>query len=179
MNEKHFQDKKLHGLLEKVDQESAESCKQMGCQVCHGKLHKADYDRKPRGGPKWDKRYSFCCSEEGCRKRHTPPSVRFLGRRVYVGFVVVLLAAMTHGLNPQRIRRLREILRVDTRTLKRWRQWWLEDFAQSLFWKEHRSCFMPMICEANMPLSLCEVFEVDEPISLVKLLEFLAPLSCV
>jgi hypothetical protein len=30
----------------------------------------------------------------GCRRRRTPPSVRFLGRRVYVGFVLV--AAMQH-----------------------------------------------------------------------------------
>src|ERR1700726_3419348 len=57
-------------------------------------------NRKPRGGPQWDRRYSFCCAEEDCRRRLTPESVRFLGRRVYAGLVVVLMATMIHGLKP-------------------------------------------------------------------------------
>jgi hypothetical protein len=29
---------------------------------CRGKLHRADFDRKPRGGPQWARRYTFCCA---------------------------------------------------------------------------------------------------------------------
>jgi hypothetical protein len=51
--------------------------------------------RAPRGAAEgldasWDSRRSFCCAVEGCRRRSTPPSVRFLGRKVYVGAIVVL-----------------------------------------------------------------------------------------
>jgi hypothetical protein len=64
--------------------------------------------------------------------------VRFLGRRVYAGLVVVLITAMIHGLKPARVRRIREALQIDSRTLKRWRQWWLDNFVHSSFWKAAR-----------------------------------------
>jgi hypothetical protein len=58
--------------------------------------------------------------------------VRFLGRRVYAGLVVVLITTMIHGLKPGRVRRIRQTLQIDSRTLKRWRQWWLDSFVHSL-----------------------------------------------
>lgn len=61
---------------------------------------------------------------EAAARRHTPPSVRFIGRRVYGGLVVVLVSAMIHGLKPERVCRLREALQIDRRTLDRGRQWW-------------------------------------------------------
>ena len=57
--------------------------------------------------------------------------MRFLGRRVYAGLVVVLITAMIYGLKPARVRRIREALQIDSRTLKRWRQWWLDNFVRS------------------------------------------------
>jgi hypothetical protein len=129
----HLADQQLHQLLEKVDADLAQETAQAGCLYCNGKLHRADYDRKPRGGPQWDRRYSFCCAQEDCRRRRTPESVRFLGRRVYVGLVVVLITAMVHGLKPARVRRIREALQIDSRTVKRWRQWWLDKFVRSSF----------------------------------------------
>jgi hypothetical protein len=36
--------------------------------------------------------------------------VRYLGRRVYLGAVVVLITAMQAGLTPARVARLRELL---------------------------------------------------------------------
>jgi len=82
----------------------------------------ADFARKPLGGPQWERRYSFYCAEEDCRRRRTPESVRFLGRRVRAGLVIVLITAMIHGLKPARVRRIREASQIDSRTLKRWRQ---------------------------------------------------------
>ena len=40
---------------------------------------------------------------------------------------------MIHGLKPPRVRRIREALQIDSRTLKRWRQWWLDNFVRSSF----------------------------------------------
>ena len=97
MCQSHLADQQLHRLLEKVDWDLAGEACRRGCAYCGGKLHRADYERKARGGPQWDRRYSFCCAEQDCRRRKTPESVRFLGRRIYAGLVVVLVTTMVHG----------------------------------------------------------------------------------
>ncbi len=56
--------------------------------MCRGNLHQSHYLRKPRGVPKethpdYPVRFSYCCGVDGCRKRFTPPSMRFLSRKVY------------------------------------------------------------------------------------------------
>ena len=170
-------DQQLHQLLEKVDLDLAEQARQQGCPFCSGNLHWANYERKPRGGPQWDCRFSFCCAREGCRRRRTPESVRFMGRRVYAGFVVVLVSAMVHGLKPERVARLRETLGIDRRTLDRWRQWWLAAFVKSSFWKGARARFMPPLCEPMLPWSLCEIFGAERRDRLLELLTFLAPIT--
>jgi hypothetical protein len=123
------------------------------------------------------RRYSFCCAEEDCRRRRTPESVRFLGRRVYAGLVVVLISVMIHGLKPRRVRRIREALQIDSRTVKRWRQWWLESFVRSSFWKGARARFMPALCAPTLPLSLWLSFELEERQRLVAVLQFLKPIT--
>jgi hypothetical protein len=173
----HLADQQVYQLLEKVDGDLTEETRQQGCARCGGKLHRSDYDRKPRGGPQWELRFSLCCAREGCRRRHTPPSVRFMGRRVYAGLVVVLVSAMLHGLNPERVQRLREVLGIDRRTLQRWRQWWLVLFVESSFWREARARFMPSLCPKTMPLSLCVSFGVERRDRLLELLKFLAPIT--
>lgn len=174
----------IYELFKKCDADLAENCRLNGCLKCQeGKLHRADYRRKPRGGPKELRgpqetyRESFCCDQDGCRKRHTPPSVRFLGRKVYWGVVVVLVSAMRHGIKPERVKVLVEQLGIDRRTLERWRTWWLESFVQSPFWKEARARFMPLLCEKRLPWSLCEAFEIDRLDRLLDLLRFLRPMT--
>jgi len=173
----HLANQQLRQLLEKVDADLAKEACQKGCLHCEGKLHRADYDRKPRGGPQWDRRFSFCCAQEDCRRRRTPESVRFLGRRVYAGLVVVLVTVIIHGLKPARLRRIREVLRIDSRTLKRCRQWWLDTFVRSTFWKAARARFMPVVCEQTLPLSLWLSFELEERDRLLAVLEFLSPIT--
>jgi len=51
----------------------------------------------------YDRRHSFCCAEESCRRRTTPASVRFLGPKVYLGAIVALVTALRHGANAGRI----------------------------------------------------------------------------
>lgn len=177
--ERLLRDGRLRKLLEHGDEDLARECREEGCG-CGGALHSARYRRKPRGveGVEgWDRRHSFCCAQQGCRKRHTPPSLRFLGRRVYVGVVVVLAAAMTHGLKAHRVGRLGQVAGLDAKTLARWRAWWLESFVESGFWKGARGRFMPPVQEKLMPLSLVEAFGARRREGMVKLLEFLAPIT--
>jgi len=179
-------DQTLYWLLEKSDEDLAELAREQGCLHCAlGKLHRADYRRKPRGLKWWPKdpndtkRFSLCCDQEGCRRRHTPPSVRFLGRRVYGGVVAVLFPAMVHGLKPHRVGQIRQALglKIDRRTLERWRQWWLGPFVASSFWKAARARFLPPLCQKTLPLSLGLKFEVERRDRLLDLLLFLAPLT--
>ena len=103
--------------------------------------------------------------------------MRFLGRRIYAGLVVVLVTTMVHGLKPARVRRIREALLIDWRTLKRWRQWWLDRFVRSSFWKAARARFMPPVCEQILPLSLWLRFDLEGRQRLLAVLEFLSPIT--
>lgn len=179
--QKLLSDARLPGLLLNFDVDMAEGLRTAGCQLCGARLDSARYPRKPRGAlgplpPEYECRLSFCCAREGCRKRHTPPSVRFLGRRVYLGAVVVLATAMQQGVTAVRAHRLRELLGVSLRTLARWREWWLTVFAESAFWKTAKARFAVPVDTNELPLSLLQRFGADEPAP-VGLLRFIAPLS--
>jgi hypothetical protein len=169
-------------FLFSVDRDLAESARQQACP-CGGRLHCANYPRKPRGGddlpPQYSYRLSFCCDREGCRKRVTPPSVRFLGRKVYLAAVVVLVAAMRQGPSPRRVRELSSRFGADRRTIARWQVFWREHFPQTPFWKVARSCFMPAVEIALLPLSLLDaLFRGDDSCQgWERLLRFLAPIT--
>ena len=123
-------------------------------------------------------RCSFCCNQEGCRKRHTPPSVIYFWKEGVCGVTVILLTAMLHGVNERRARELGEKLGVDKKTLNRWRTWWLEQFPQSQFWKEAKGRFCEQPQEGFLPLSLLENFDVPEDSGGVLLmLKFFSPIS--
>ncbi len=173
-------DARLYEILTRIDEDLAETARQAGCRVCGDVLHRARFPRKPRGGPAalpadYDRRHSFCCAGEGCRKRRTPPSVRFLGRRVYLGAVVVLATALRHGPTRTRATYLRELLGVDARTLARWRQWWRRTFAESPWWMAMRGRFAPPVPGPALPDSLLRRFAGDSWEPLVALLRFVAP----
>lgn len=179
MSTKVVQDLRLYLFLEQIDEDLAETTGDGRCPFCGGILHCANYGRKPRGGPdglKWDRRFSFCCAEEGCRRRRTPPSVRFLGRKVYVGVVVVLVGSMMHGPDAKRMWTLHRELGIDRRTLERWRDWWLETFVETRFWKAKRGDFMPPLDEGSLPLSLVNCFGRTTE-ELVALMRFLSPIT--
>ena len=164
----------------RIDRVLLREMRSEACTRCGHALHTSDFARKPRGGPagfgeEADIRYSLCCAK--CRKRHTPPSLRFLGRRVYLGAVVVLVSAMRHGATPARTRKLREHLGVSRRTVERWRRWWREAFAESSFWRAVRAAFMPPVDPGLLPASLLERFTGDEEDRLLALLRFLGPIT--
>lgn len=166
----------------KVDRETLAQARAEGCGSCGGVLHCAHFHRKPRGGPAGlgadhDKRFSLCCDRNGCRERHTPPSLRFLGRKVYLSAVVVVVSAMRHGSSPARMRKLREHFGVSRRTVERWRVWWRESFAESAFWKAATAAFLPPVARDLLPASLLERFTGDAEAQLLVLLRFLGPIT--
>jgi hypothetical protein len=174
-------DVRFYAILEQIDGELSELARMQGCR-CGGRLHRARYPRKPRGGPAvlgvgYEQRESYCCAEEGCRRRTTPPSVRFLGRKVYLGAVVVLVSALRQGPNPTRVRVLHELFGVGERTLRRWRQWWQKSFAEGSFWRAARGRFMPALTPGELPGAMAERFGAQTTDGLCRLLRFLSPIS--
>lgn len=170
-------------FLYSVDKQIAESAHEEKCSCgCH--LHRANYPRKPRGGPddlpeEYRCRLSFCCARDGCRKRVTPPSVRFLGRKVYLGAVIILVSAMRQGPSPRRVRVLSSLFGADRRTISRWQVFWHEHFPQTSFWKVARSRLVPTIECASLPQSLLEAFvrRDDDRQGWRELLGFLSPIT--
>jgi hypothetical protein len=173
-------DPRLYVTLLQIDLSLAEEVKQKRCRHCSGRLDRARYPRKPRApislGREHHFRESFCCAEEGCRCRTTPPSVRFLGRRVYVALVVVLTTASSRSFNAACVQKLVEQLGVDRATLRRWQAWWRETVPDTSFWKTGRSRFMPPVDETQLPGSLVDAFGADTQDRLVALLCFVSPL---
>ena len=109
--------------LREVDEAEAARCRAAGCGYWPGKLHSARYPRKPYGlafelRDTGGRRFSFCCAD--CRLRSTPASVRFFGRRFYLGalFLVVSALALRGGVRLQTVERK---WGVPISTLRRWR----------------------------------------------------------
>ena len=175
-------DTRFHDLLLAFDRDIADAARVVGCAICPGVLHSARFRRKPRGRPcrlgaEHDQRFSFCCAVDGCRTRATPPSVRFLGRKIYLAAVVVLVSILQHGVTASRMKRLTEIACVDRRTVARWRAWWRDAFAASPFWRIARAAFMPPIDLGRLPAALIERFTGDTAEQLIALLRFMAPIT--
>jgi hypothetical protein len=174
-------DARLYDILQRIDEDLASVARAAGCQ-CGGQLHSARYPRKPRGGPaglgcSYEHRLSFCCAADGCRRRTTPPSVRFLGRKVYLGAVVVLVSALRQGPRPTRVRVLHELFGVGERTLRRWRQWWQRTFAEGAFWRAARGRVVPAVAARDLPRSLVKRFAGNAVDRVGGVLRFLSPIT--
>jgi hypothetical protein len=174
-------DTRFHDLLLAFDRDLVAAARAAGCP-CGGRLHSARYRRKPRGrpcslSPEHDWRLSFCCAVDGCRARNTPPSLRFLGRKVYVAAIVVLIAILRHGATGARMERLAQVVKVDRRTVERWRRWWRDRFTATPFWRAAGGAFMPPVDHERLPASLLERFIGDGAERLIALLRFLLPLT--
>jgi hypothetical protein len=119
--------------LTQIDAEIAAAVAAGRCPFCGGPLHRGNYARKPRGGlialagEDCLVRFSLCCGREGCRKRVTPPSLRFLGRRVYLGAVVIVASILSRVLRGAA--EIRRVTGVPARTTRRWLEWWSGPFV--------------------------------------------------
>lgn len=167
-----------------IDAEIASRIRARGCSRCGGPLCIGHYKRKPRGGriaeagaaELFSQRYSYCCGREGCRRRATPPSVRFLGRKVYLEGAI-LIACTLVPLIEQTASAVRRATGIALRTLRRWQTWWQTVFAASALYVELRAR-APGIDRASVPGALIALFEGETPIQkLTRTLKFLAPLT--
>jgi hypothetical protein len=175
-------DATFHDFLLACDQDLAAQARRRGCRFCRSALHSARYRRKPRGrlprlGPEHDWRFSLCCARHGCRRRETPPSLRFLGPKVYLAATIILIALLQEGATATRMRRLKELVGVDRRTVARWRRWRRVLATDSPFWRSARAAFMPPVDEDRLPAALIERFFGSAAERMLGLLRFLAPLT--
>jgi hypothetical protein len=167
-------------LLLAIDREKAAEVQAGRCPLCGGPLHVGHFCRKPRGfkGPVpdgFEVRFDFCCG--WCRRRCMPPSVRFLGRRVYLGVVVTLATALQHGVTSWRAQVLRRHLGMARVTLERWRRWWQEQLPGTDFWNRVRGGLPPTLRVDRLPQSLLAAFTGILRERLVSLVRLLGPVT--
>jgi hypothetical protein len=170
-------------VLFEIDRGLAEEARLKGCGACGAVVHVADYPRKVRGGP-WrlddethDRRLSFCCSRPGCRKRLTPPSVRFVARHVYLSVVVVLAGLLTQGPSRLRVRFLSQLFGVSRRTVARWRSFWQTRFEKTRTFRDLRGRLLVLSPDEPHPATLFDRLEGSDHQRLFALLELLSPMS--
>lgn len=159
----------------------AEQVKQTKCLFCHGNLHQSHYPRKPRGVPAdthadYAIRFSYCCGREGCRKRMTPPSMRFLSRKVYSSTIIFLVFLLKSKTDESKVEELNQLLgtSLSVETVRRWRNFWIKQVSQSRTWK--RAAFSQVMAQA-LPRSLLDVFQQNSDISLTRALTWILPLT--
>jgi hypothetical protein len=167
--------------LERVDQAIAAAVREGGCGRCGGPVHRGDYARKPRGGARagagegQTRRISFCCGAEGCRRRATPPSLRFLGRRVYLEAAVLVASAV--GVALTRAREVRRATGVPAMTVRRWLAWWSGPFVATEVFSELCARFVGGLPRHALPVAIVEKIEGSATARLELLARWLAPLT--
>ncbi|HXB16797.1 MAG TPA: hypothetical protein VNV44_13760 [Solirubrobacteraceae bacterium] len=178
-------------LLEAYDEAITGRVAAEGCPVCDGPLYRGDYDRKPRGGliartgEEFVRRFSLCCGREGCRRRATPPSLRFLGRRVYLGAVVILASLVAHALGVlttvrsakrRAAMKVRAATGVPARTTRRWLGWWRGPFLSTEVFVSIRARLVG-VDVAQLPASILDRLPGKSAEQVRALLTLLAPLT--
>jgi hypothetical protein len=170
----------FEGLLA-IDVAIVECAAREPCRDCGGPLYRGDYPRKPRGGriaafgEGFDRRFSLCCGRDGCRHRATPPSFRFLGRRAYVGAVVIVATAA--ALMTMAAAAVVRSTGVPARTTRRWLRWWHGSFTTSAPFAELSARLVPAPERHRLPVSVLERLATDGPVAVRRLLGWLAPIT--
>lgn len=110
--------------LRAFDFELFQVAKSKPCALCAGPLDTSHFPRKPRGAGEQElRRFSLCCRTEGCRHRVTPPSLRFLGRKIYSAWVVILAVEFCRDLGLGR--------QISRQTIARWKAFWSARLADT------------------------------------------------
>lgn len=138
--------------LRLIDFDLFQATRAKPCPLCGDRLHISNFPRKPRGAGEEERlRFSLCCRREGCRHRVTPPSLRFLGRKVYSAWVVILVLDFARELGLHR-----PIVR---QTITRWRAFWRERLdEQHPFMRRARATLPPGTPATSTPGILLIVF---------------------
>lgn len=153
----------LYYLLNRIDTDLSEQYRSLGCPDCDGPLHKAYYERKPRGGPELPdnlcERKSLCCGNRDCRHRLLPPSCLFMGRRVYWGVVILLIMTIRQN-RPEggNVSRLTDLFGIDRKTFFRWVVYYRDVFPSSVCWRVMRGRFSATVSNARLPGDALDAF---------------------
>jgi hypothetical protein len=151
----------LYEGLKRIDDELARKAKQQDCPHCGGPLDFARWRRNPRGHQiprSWATRHGLCCRK--CRKRVLPPSTLFLGRKVYLGAVVLIsVAAKQRRLVGGTARALRRMFGVAKETLARWLTYFSTDLPASPQWKRLRGRLSAEVRDDALPDALLMQFD--------------------
>jgi len=176
-----LQNTMFHAFLTTIDETLANKIGEAGC-LCGGSLHQSDYSRSPLGLPifcrkYYNRRLSFCCGQ--CRKRITPPSVRFFGRRRFPAPTFILLSFLKRGISAPILKQVRHHFGVDVskRTWQRWCRWWREGFVATAFWRQAKGLIPISALNENYPRPLLRVYSGSFSDRWVAVLKFLAPLT--
>lgn len=171
----------LYRFIQQIDLDTVRQAQASPCPHCGSRLDRADYERKPRGvslGSDDDsRRYSLCCRQDGCRKRLTCQSLRFMGRKVFLGFFILFSSSMDKASERRSINRISNDLSVSPQTLSRWLRYWRADFSKTTFWRREQGLFKPPFMEENHAAMLISRFRAQsqELQQWQALLTFLAP----
>ncbi len=173
-----LRDSSFYALLKRIDQAEAERVRAERCKYCGGPLHSANYHRTLMGLHPVDpllRRLSFCCAS--CRRRTSPPSVRFLKGRLFPGMTVVLAAALRHGPSRKRIEEVARVTGADRRTIERWCRWWRDTFGRCRFWVQARAQLDHPVPPTELPSGLLDRFAGECRERLLNLLRWLLPIT--
>lgn len=154
-----LRDPRFYLVLYDIDVEIARKTQEQPCAHCNDVVDTSDYQRKPRGLPiesdeRLSRRFSFCCRRDGCRRRLTPQSLRFAGRRVWVLTVILALSDTSES----GMSRLISLTKVPRQTIRRWRQWWSHVFLNSQFWRQARARFIDSNDMRQLPGQILDTF---------------------
>ena len=162
-----FQPAKLLSLIQmlfRIDQDLAEQRQATRCPHCGGHLHHGNYQRKPRG--RLDRfpdsyfiRQIFCCGNPECRRRTLPPSVLFMGRRVYWrGAILLIMALRQRRPHSASSASLQKLFEVSRQTIDRWVDFFRELFPKSEQWQRLRGLVGAQVGDHDLPGSLLDFF---------------------
>jgi hypothetical protein len=154
----------LFHILHRIDTDLCKKLHQKGCPHCGGPLHQANYERKPRGGPKnipdeYLIRQSLCCGRPECRRRALPQSCLFMGRRVYWGCVILVVITLKQNRpHSASARRIQEMFGISRQTLKRWIEYFRDEFPESMQWQRLRGRLASTVSNNKLPAELVHYF---------------------
>lgn len=138
-----FMNAKFLMLLVRLDQDLAKRFQQQQtCRECGSRLHFARYYRKFRlpGTEKLEVEglgcfFGLCCSNEECRRRHRPPSLRFPGSSPNFLGLVALVDFFNAPHSKLKAQKLCELTGMSLRTVRRWLVFWRRS-ATSAWWRK-------------------------------------------
>lgn len=167
-------------VLVAIDLEFLSKTRKAKCPHCGGALHAGFYERKlaietSENVEQLNVSFSLCCSNDGCRKRTQPPSVRFCGRSSFPLAAIALAEVFCKGPSQKRVAEVCKLLGAHERTVRRWLNSW-KGITATAFWKERLGRGLPE-SEDSALMRLVLLFTTAHDDAVLSLSAFLHDLS--